>query len=149
VVKSHVGGLIDDISGEELSWEDFECARQDNIVEMTVMCGEKSHQVPELVFVDVATSPDEVHGASIPVVHCVEEIEQCFGGDDVTLTEQREWFATIFEPSILVQRNQVVNFVQVLFYKQNNIKTLLNKTHKILMPCNRLCCPIGWFESIA
>lgn len=89
VIQSHaqVCGLIHDIGCEEEMREDFVGGWQHDIVKVAIVGDEEGHQMPELIFVDVATGPDEIHRARVPVGHRVEEIEQSLCGDDVSLAE--------------------------------------------------------------
>jgi len=83
-----VHGHVHNVSGVELGWEDFVESWQHEVIEVTVVGDKERHQVPELVLVDVAASPDQVHGAGVPVLHGVEEVEQGLGGDNVAFAEQ-------------------------------------------------------------
>lgn len=114
VGQLEVHGHVHNVSGVELGWEDFVEGWQDEVVEVTVVGDEQRHQVPELVFIDVAASPDKVHGNGVPVLHGVEEVEQGLGGDDVAFAEQGESLVALQEPAVLEQSHDVVNFVQIL-----------------------------------
>lgn len=114
VGQLEIHGHVHDIRGVELGWEDFVESGQDEVVEVAVVGDEERHQVPELVFVDVASSPDQVHGTGVPVLHGVEEVEQGLGGDYVAFAEQGESLITLQEPAILEQSHDVVDFVQIL-----------------------------------
>lgn len=114
VTDVSVVDLIDDISAEELCWQDFVDSRQEDIIHMNIVTDEESHQMPELVFVDVVASPDQVLGDTIPVGHGVEEVEECLCGNNVALTEECEWSVAFLEPSIAEHCHEVEGSVQVL-----------------------------------
>jgi hypothetical protein len=99
---------------------------------VTVVGTEEGHQVPELVFVDVTTGPDEIHSNGVPVIHGVEEVVQSLGSDDITFTHQAEWRSALDEPSVSVQSHHVKNFVQVLI-KRHNILSIAQKIRKFLI----------------
>lgn len=55
---------------------------------MAIVCNQEIQQMPELVFVDVASGPDEIYGNCVPVIHRVEEVEHCLCGDDVAFPQE-------------------------------------------------------------
>lgn len=102
-----------DVTGEELGWENFVHGWQDDVVELAMVRDEESHQVVELVFVDVAAAPDEILGHDVPVGHRVEEVIQSLGGHDVALVQNVECVSASHEPSISEHLHHGVDLGQV------------------------------------